>query len=157
VQVPRERLLVQGGDAVHAARALAAARSILWAAVAVGVAGHALDLGLAHVRARGKVDQSTEFLVSDLSTGYDAAYLATAHAASRRDAGTGSPEDGPSAKLFATRTATQVCHGALSMCGERGYDEALRRAYVDARHLELYDGPESEQIDDIASRMLGES
>jgi alkylation response protein AidB-like acyl-CoA dehydrogenase len=155
VEVPRERVLARGNDAVRAADALVGGRSILWAAVAVGVAGHALDLALAHVRARGKVAQSTEFMVSDLATGYDAAYLATAHAASLYDGG--STEGAAGAKLLATRTATQVCHGALTVCGESGYEDALRRAYLDARHLELYDGAESEQIDDIASRMLGES
>jgi alkylation response protein AidB-like acyl-CoA dehydrogenase len=156
VPVARDRLLARGSEAVRAAKALAGARSILWGAVAVGVAGHALDFALAHVRAQGNVAQSTEFLISDLATGYDAAYLATAQAAFQHDRGA-TAEGAASAKLLATRTATQVCHGALTVCGESGYDDALRRAYVDARHLELYDGAESEQIDDIASRMLGES
>jgi len=157
VEVPAERILVRGSAAATAARALDDARSILWAAVAVGIAGRALDYALSHVRGLGKVPQSTEFMVSDLATAYDAAHLVTAQAAFMRDGGEAVDERGASAKLLAARSATQVCHGALSVCGEGGYDDELRRAYVDARHLELYDGTEAEQIDVIASRMLGES
>ncbi|HVW24165.1 MAG TPA: acyl-CoA dehydrogenase family protein [Polyangiaceae bacterium] len=157
VQVATEQVLARGYEAGLTLGALYGTRSILSAAVAVGVAGRALDRTLSHVRARGKVAQSTEFVVSDLSTAYDAARLATAQAAFRRDAGDDAGEGGATAKLLATRAATQICHGALGVCGEAGYDDALRRAYLDARHLELYDGAEAEQIDDIASRMLGES
>jgi len=155
--VPRERVLVTGDAAIAAAHGLARTRSILWAAVAVGVAGHAVDRAVSHVRSAGKLPQSTEFLVSDLATGYDAVFLSTMHAAWQRDQGVATDAAGASAKLLAARTATELCHGALGVCGESGYDEDLRRAYIDARHLELYEGAEAEQIDVIASHMLGES
>jgi alkylation response protein AidB-like acyl-CoA dehydrogenase len=156
-RVPHARVLLTGDKAVTAMRALGRTRSILSAAVAVGVAGRALDRAVAHVRAAGKVPQSTEFVVSDLATGYDAAFLATASAAWLRDSGNDTDAESAGAKLLAARTATELCHGALTVCGESGYDDELRRAYVDARHLELYDGAEAEQIDVIASQLLGES
>ncbi|HEX4338901.1 MAG TPA: acyl-CoA dehydrogenase family protein [Polyangiaceae bacterium] len=158
-RVPAERVLATGAKATTAMRSLGSTRSVLWAAVAVGVAGRALDMALAHVRARSKMPQSTEFVVSDLATGYDAAYLATMNAAwlCAQSDGSAAGAAGAAAKLLATRTATEVCHGALTVVGETGYEDELRRAYVDARHLELYDGAEAEQIDVIASHMLGES
>jgi alkylation response protein AidB-like acyl-CoA dehydrogenase len=155
--VPRERVLAVGDAAAVASRTIGRTRAVLTAAVAVGVAGSALDRALSHVRQGGKLPQSTEFVVSDLATGYDAAFFATAHAAWQRDRGTDTDAESAAAKLLAARTATEVCHGALSVCGESGYHDALRRAYLDARYLELYDGAEAEQIDVIASQMLGES
>jgi alkylation response protein AidB-like acyl-CoA dehydrogenase len=157
VAVAKEHVLFTGALALEAARRLAQTRNVLSAAAATGVAGRALDRALAHVRGNGKLSQSTEFTVSDLATGYEAALLATARAAWLRDRGESAAAECAGAKLLAARTATELCHGALKICGEGGYDDELRRAYLDARHLELYDGAEAAQIDVIAKEMLGES
>ena len=157
VVVPRERLLAEGAAAADAARDLGRAWSILLSAVSVGVAGSAVDIALSHVRAGGKLRQSTEFSVSDLATGYDAAFLSTTQVAWQRDSGVGTEADAAAARLVAARAATQICHAALGVAAEGGFDALLRRAYVDARHLELYDGSEAEQIDAVASELLGES
>jgi alkylation response protein AidB-like acyl-CoA dehydrogenase len=157
VVVPRTAILAENDAARDAARALVHARAILTAAVATGLAGSAASRAVSQVRASGKPSQATEFTLSDLATGYDAIFLATTHAAWQRDAGTDVAADSAAVKLLATRTATENCHGALTVCGEGGYAEDLRQAYLDARHLELYDGAEAEQIDVIASHMLGES
>ena len=157
VAVAKEHVLLSGAMALEAARALSQTRNVLSAAAATGVAGRALDRALAHARGNGKLSQSTEFTVSDLATGYDAALLATTRAAWLLDRGDGAAAECAGAKLLAARTATELCHGALEVCGEAGYDDELRRAYLDARHLELYDGAEAAQIDVIAKEMLGES
>jgi alkylation response protein AidB-like acyl-CoA dehydrogenase len=157
VAVPKEQLLLTGTAALEAARALSQTTNVLAAAAAVGVAGRALDRALSHARADGKLSQSTEFIVSDLATGYDAAWLATARAAWLRDQGADAAAESAGARLLAARTATELCDGALRVCGEAGYGDDLRRAYLDARHLALYDGAETAQIDVIAKEMLGES
>jgi len=156
VAVPKEHLLLTGPAALAAARALSQTKNVLAAATATGVAGRALERALAHARADGKLSQSTEFIVSDLATGYDAAWLATARAAWLRDQGADATAESAGARLLAARTATELCDGALRVCGEAGYGDDLRRAYLDARHLELYDGAEAAQIDVIAKEMLGE-
>ena len=157
VTVLPEHVLLTGAAGREAARGLSQTRNVLSAATAVGIGGRALDRALSYVRTIGKLPQSTEFVVSDLATGYDAAFLATARAAWLRDRGEGAAAESAGAKLVAARTATELCHGALRVCGEAGYGDDLRRAYLDARHLELYDGAEAAQSDVIAKEMLGES
>lgn len=157
VAILPEHILLTGAAGFQAARGLSQARNVLSAATAVGIGGRVLDRALSYVRTLGKLPQSTEFVVSDLATGYDAAFLATARAAWLLTRGEDATAESSGAKLVAARTATELCHGALRVCGEGGYGDDLRRAYLDARHLELYDGAEAAQSDVIAKEMLGES
>jgi alkylation response protein AidB-like acyl-CoA dehydrogenase len=143
-----------GADAIRAS--LLHARCILTSAMAVGIARSAFEHALARVREARRPSQSTEFVVSDLATGLDAARLMTLNAAARWDESDEGSVEAHGAKLFATRTAAEICHGALRVSGAAGYDDALRAAYLDARHLELFDGTDAADIDAIAKNLLGE-
>src|SRR5437016_5561713 len=45
---------------------------------------------------------------------------------------------------------------ALRVAGAAGYDDGLRDAFLDARHLQLFDGTDAGDIDAIANDLLGE-
>ncbi len=155
--IRKSTVLAEGKAGAELSRALVAASSIVTAAVAVGVARRAMDRAAAHVRSlERRPPQSTELLLSDLATELDAATLAMTHAAWLRDAGASFAAESASARLLSARTATRIAHGALRVSGETGYDDDLRRTYLDAAYLETHDGSEAEQIDIIAGDMLGE-
>jgi butyryl-CoA dehydrogenase len=151
-------LLAVGETGARAARALLDVRRIWTAAVAVGVASRALAAALGHVRlGKGqRPRQSTEFALADLATNLEAARHAVLRAAWLRESGQGYTAESAGAKLLATRLATRVAHGALGVCGQTGPADVLFRAYQDARCLEMHDGTDAEQEDELASVMLGE-
>jgi butyryl-CoA dehydrogenase len=155
--LPPNGLLKAGKEGLAAARALVDASRIFTAAIAVGVARRATARVVAHFRGLPhRPPQNTEFVLSDLLTFTDAAFLATTQAAWLRDSGQPHTVESAGAKLLATRLATRVAHGALGVCGEGGHTNVLRRSYLDARFLEMQDGAEAAPIDAMASVMLGE-
>jgi butyryl-CoA dehydrogenase len=132
-------------------------RRILTAALALGLAERGTARAIAHVRAeRARPPQSTEFLLADLATDLEAATLSVTRAAWLRDTRAPHTLESAAGKLLATRAATRALHGALGVIGEEKDTSDLRRAYLDARGLEMQDGAQAGQQDTIASVMLGE-
>jgi butyryl-CoA dehydrogenase len=158
VLLDEKSLLVAGVSAARVGRTLLDARRIWTAAIAVGVASRALGAALAHVRlGEGqRPRQATEFALADLATNLEAARHSVLRAAWLREAGEPHTAESAAAKLLATRLATRVAHGALGVCGQTGPADVLFRAYQDARCLEMHDGTDTEQEDELASAMLGE-
>jgi alkylation response protein AidB-like acyl-CoA dehydrogenase len=151
-------LLATGDAAARIARSLIDVRRIYTAAVAVGVASRALGAALAHVRlgVGARPRQSTEFALADLATNLEAARHSVLHAAFLRESGAPHTAESAAAKLLATRLATRIAHGAVGVCGQTGPADVLFRAYQDARCLEMHDGTDVEQEDELAGAMLGE-
>jgi alkylation response protein AidB-like acyl-CoA dehydrogenase len=157
VTIDSARVLASGAHGKATGEKLIDVRRILTAAISLGLAERATARAIAHVRAeRPRPSQNTEFLLADLATDLEAATLAVTRAAWLRDTSAPHTLEAAAGKLLATRAATRAAHGALGVVGEPEDTDELRRAYLDARALEMQDGARAEQQDTIASVMLGE-
>lgn len=122
---------------------------ILSAAQAVGMAQGAFDRAFSHVKQREQfgrkiIDfQVTRHKVADMATKIEAARLLTYQAAWNFDAkkGTGDSKLSAMAKLFAGRTAVEVCDEAIQLLGGYGYiqEYEVERYFRDAKMAELFD------------------
>jgi alkylation response protein AidB-like acyl-CoA dehydrogenase len=157
VTIDTEEVLGSGAHGAAIGEKFIDLRRILTAAISLGLAERATARAIAHVRAeRPRPSQSTEFGLADLATDLEAATLAVIRAAWLRDTGAPYTLEAAAGKLLATRAATRAAHGALGVIGEPSDTDELRRAYLDARALEMQDGAPAEQQDTMASVMLGE-
>lgn len=157
ITVDDGHVLDSGADGTAMGQKLIDLRRILTAAIALGLAERATTRAIAHVRAeRPRPSQSTEFLLADLATDLESATLAVIRAAWLRDTRAPHTLEAAAGKLLAARAATRAAHGALGVIGELSDMEEIRRAYFDARALEMQDGTRAEQQDTMASVMLGE-
>lgn len=132
------------------------AHRILCAAWALGLARRCFDVARVAVARRDHASQSAEFSISDVATDVDAAALAVSRAAWLSDRGGAHPVDSRAAKAFAGAAAVRAAYATLSIHGEQGDADAIRRCYLDAQFLELFGGGRAEQEDAIASAMLEE-
>ena len=132
------------------------AHRILCGAWALGLAQRCFEMARADVVRRDQASQSAEFSISDVATDVDAAALAVSRAAWLSDRGGAYPVDSAAAKAFSTAAAVRAEHATLSIHGEQGDADAIRRCYLDAQFLELFGGGRAEQEDAIASVMLEE-
>ncbi|GAA4928280.1 acyl-CoA dehydrogenase [Streptomonospora halophila] len=118
------------------------------AACAVGLAQAALDLAVAHSRARRQFDrpigdfQGLSFMLADMATGVEAARQLYLAAARRRDAGLPFGTRAAMAKLFATDTAMRVTTDAVQVLGGSGYTRDLpaERLMREAKVLQIVEG-----------------
>jgi alkylation response protein AidB-like acyl-CoA dehydrogenase len=150
-------LLAEGEPGRGALEALLAARRILIGAIAVGLGKRVAAISVGQTRAApARPTQLTDFALSDVTTELDAASMAVLNAAWLRDSGAPHRVESAGARLFAARAATKMAHAAIEVCGGADPGGALRRAYVDARALELFDGSLGPQVDIIASTLLEE-
>ncbi len=114
----------------------------------VGVASAALDAAIAYSKQRQQFGQpisefqGIQWMMVDMATAVDAAWLLGYRAAKLADSGVRFTKEVAQAKLFAANTAMDVTRKALQIHGGYGYmkDLPLERYYRDAKILEIYEG-----------------
>lgn len=114
----------------------------------VGVASAALDAAIAYAKQRQQFGQyisefqGIQWMLTDMATGVDAAWLMGYRAARLADTGARFTKEVAEAKLFSANTAVDVTRKALQIHGGYGYmkDLPLERFYRDAKILEIYEG-----------------
>ncbi len=136
---------------------------ILVAAQALGTAQGAYDRALAYVKQREQFGkkiaqfQVNQHKLADMATKIELARLITYKAAWNFDQGRIDPKLTSMAKMFAARTAVEVCDEAIQLLGGYGYmlEYEVERFYRDAKITELYEGTKEIQKNTIASALLG--
>jgi alkylation response protein AidB-like acyl-CoA dehydrogenase len=136
---------------------------ILIAAQALGTARGAFDRALAYVKAREQFGkkiaqfQVNQHKLADMATKIEAAQLLTYKAAWNFDQGRMDPKLTSMAKMYAARTAVEVCDEAIQLLGGYGYmlEYEVERFARDAKITELYEGTKEIQKNTIASAILG--
>jgi alkylation response protein AidB-like acyl-CoA dehydrogenase len=151
----------RGGDQVAA---FLSESCITAAAQALGVAQGAFERAFAYVKQREQfatriIDfQVTRHKVAEMATKIEAARLLTYQAARSFDAqkGRGGGRLSAMAKLYAGRTAVEVCDEAIQLLGGYGYiqDYEVERFYRDAKMIELFDGARGAQKNAIAEDLM---
>ncbi len=128
------------------------------AALALGVAGAALDAARAWARERtvsGRAVarfQGIRWMIADMATELDAARLMTWRAARLRQRGGRFTREAAMAKLHASEAAGRIADRALQIHGGYGFTSALplERYARDARILRIYEGTSEIQRNIIA-------
>jgi alkylation response protein AidB-like acyl-CoA dehydrogenase len=133
------------------------------AAQALGTAQGAYDRALAYVKKREQFGkkiaqfQVTQHKLADMATSIELARLITYKAAWNFDQGRIDPKLTSMAKMFAAKTAVEVCDEAIQLHGGYGYiaEYEVERFYRDAKICELYEGTKEIQKNTIASALIG--
>jgi alkylation response protein AidB-like acyl-CoA dehydrogenase len=133
------------------------------AAQALGIAQGAYDRALDYVKKREQFGkkiaqfQATQHKLADMATKIELARLITYKAAWNFDQGRIDPKLTSMAKMFAARTAVEVCDEAIQLLGGYGYmtEYEVERFYRDAKITEIYEGTKEIQKNTIASAVIG--
>jgi alkylation response protein AidB-like acyl-CoA dehydrogenase len=133
------------------------------AAQALGTAQGAYDRALAYVKQREQFGQkiaqfqATQHKLADMATKIELARLITYKAAWNYDQGRIDPKLTSMAKMYAARTAVEVCDEAIQLLGGYGYmtEYEVERFYRDAKITEIYEGTKEIQKNTIAGSILG--
>jgi len=136
---------------------------ILVAAQGLGIAQGGFDRALAYVKQREQFGkkiaefQVTQHKLADMATKIEAARLLVYKAAWNFDQGRIDPKLTSMAKMYAARTAVEVCDEAIQLLGGYGYMEEyeVERYYRDAKITEIYEGTKEIQKNTIAGTLLG--
>ncbi len=136
---------------------------ILVAAQGLGIAQGGYDRALAYVKQREQFGkkiaqyQVTQHKLADMATKIECARLLVYKAAWNFDQGRIDPKLTSMAKMYAARTAVEVCDEAIQLLGGYGYmlEYEVERFYRDAKITEIYEGTKEIQKNTIASAILG--
>lgn len=132
------------------------------AAQSLGLTQAALDAANEHAKQRtqfGKplmAQQAIQFKLANIAMDLEAARLLTYKAAIKRSMDTLKPEEGASAKLFASRLANRATFEAVQVFGGYGFSREfpVERYYRDARITEIYEGTSEVQQMVIAKSLM---
>ncbi len=128
----------------------------------IGIAQGALDVTIAHLKARKQFGkslsdfQAIQFQIAQVATELEAARLLVYNAARLDDAGHDIARQGAMAKLY----ASQMCERMTSLCvelfGGYGYtrDYPVEKFYRDAKIGTIYEGTSNMQLQTIAKAVL---
>ncbi len=165
--VPDAMALIPGGDRARAFGRLMAAynsQRVGAAAVALGIAGGAFDLALAHTQERQQFGrpiaefQGLQWMLADMSIGLSAAEALVWKAAASAPEG-GFPDRllAARAKILAAETAVKVTNDALQLHGAAGYsrNRPLERTARDARMFTIGGGTAQVLRNQVAEALLG--
>jgi alkylation response protein AidB-like acyl-CoA dehydrogenase len=136
---------------------------VLVAAQALGTAQGAFDRALTYVKQREQFGkkiaqfQITQHKLADMATKIETARLLTYKAAWNFDQGRTDPKLTSMAKMYAARTAVEVCDEAIQLLGGYGYmqEYEVERFYRDAKITEIWEGTKEIQKNTIASALIG--
>ena len=136
---------------------------ILIAAQALGTAQGAYDRALDYIKQREQFGkkiaqfQVNQHKIADMATKIECARLLTYKAAWNFDQGRIDPKLTSMAKMYAARTAIEVCDEAIQLMGGYGYmqEYEVERFYRDAKITEIYEGTKEIQKNTIAGAILG--
>ena len=163
VRVPLDNIIGEEGRGFYQVLEFFDESRILIAAQALGTAQGAFDRALAYVKDREQFGkkiaqfQANQHKLADMATKIELARLVTYKAAWNFDQGRIDPKLTSMAKMFAARTAVEVCDEAIQLLGGYGYmaEYEVERFYRDAKITELYEGTKEIQKNTIASAVLG--
>jgi len=158
--IPDEQRVGEVGDGYRQAMRVLERGRIGIAAMAVGIGRAALDASLVYARERmayGKpiADlQAIQFMLADMATELDAAWLLTERAADLCDRGEGFRREASMAKLYASEAGARATAKAVQIHGGYGFikDYPVERFYRDIKLCEIGEGT-SEVQRAIISRM----
>jgi butyryl-CoA dehydrogenase len=162
VRVPADHVLGEEGNGFKIAMATLDGGRIGIAAQALGISKAAIDKSIVYAKERKAFGgviaglQAIQFMVSDMTTEYEAARLLTLRAAFLKDKGVRHSAESAMAKLFASEASTRIAHKAIQIHGGYGYttEFPVERHYRDARITEIYEGTSEIQRVVIAANML---
>ena len=140
---------LDGGRLGIAAQALGIARASIEDATKYSKERHQFDQPIANF-------QAIQWMLADMQTRYEAAWLLTWRASKLKDAGKPYSKEAAMAKLYASETAMFCANKAIQIHGGYGYTEDfnVERYYRDAKITELYEGTSEIQRLVIARSML---
>ncbi|HDP25820.1 MAG TPA: acyl-CoA dehydrogenase [Deltaproteobacteria bacterium] len=161
-EVPRGNLISRPGQGFKIAMAALDSGRIGIASQAIGIARACQDEAVRYARQRKQfgrtIDsfQAIQWMIADMATGIEAAYLLTLQAAFRKDKGLPFTKEASMAKLFASELSNQVAYHALQIHGGYGYTKEFKieRLYRDARVTTIYEGTSEVQRLVIAREVM---
>lgn len=148
LRVSRADRLGEEGTGYRMTMSLLSEGRVAIAAIAVGVAGAALDAAIRYAKEREAYGrpifelQAVNFDLADMATRVEIARQYTIHAARLCVAGVPCAKEASMAKLFASEIAERVCSDAIQIHGGYGYvnDFPVERFYRDVRVTKIYEG-----------------
>ncbi len=148
LRVPLADRLGEEGSGYRTTMSLLSEGRVAVAAIAVGVAGAALDAAVRYAKEREAYGrpifelQAVNFDLADMATRVEIARQYTIHAARLCVAGVPCSKEASMAKLFASEIAEKVCSDAIQIHGGYGYvnDFPVERYYRDVRVTKIYEG-----------------
>ena len=163
VRVPQSNLIGKEGKGFYQVLEFFDESRVLVAAQALGTAQGAFDRALAYVKQREQFGkkiaqfQITQHKLADMATKIETARLMTYKAAWNFDQGRIDPKLTSMAKMYAAKTAVDVCDEAIQLLGGYGYmqEYEVERFYRDAKITEIWEGTKEIQKNTIASYLIG--
>jgi hypothetical protein len=161
-EVPDANRLGPVGDGYRQAMRVLERGRIGIAAMAVGIGRAAPDASLAYARERLAYCrpianlQSIQFMLADMATELDAAWLLTERAADRADRGEPFRQEASMAKLYASEAAARAATKAVQIHGGYGFikDYPVERFYRDVKLCEIGEGTSEVQRAIISRAVL---
>lgn len=161
-RIPAENLVGRPGQGFKIAMTALDSGRIGIASQAVGIARACLKETVAYAKERRQFGrsissfQATQWAISDMATGIEAAHLLTLAAADDKDHGLPFTRAASMAKLFASEMANRAAYQALQIHGGYGYmkEFKIERLYRDARATTIYEGTSEIQRLVIARELL---
>jgi butyryl-CoA dehydrogenase len=147
-RIPAANLIGEVGKGMRIALTILDEGRLDVAGQGVGVASAALDASIEYSKQRQQFGQpisefqGIQWMLVDMATQLDAAWLLGYRAARLADSGARFTKEVAEAKLFAADTAVNVTRKALQIHGGYGFmkDLPLERYYRDAKIIEIYEG-----------------
>lgn len=163
VRVPLSNLIGQENKGFYQVLTFFDESRIQVAAQALGTAQGAFDRALAYTKQREQFGrkiaqfQVNQHKLADMATKIELARLITYKAAWNYDQGHIDPKLTSMAKMYAARTAVEVCDEAIQLMGGYGYmtEYEVERFYRDAKITEIYEGTKEIQKNTIAGGLIG--
>lgn len=162
-EVPASAMIGRQGGGYQQAMAILERGRIGIAAMAVGLGRAALDDSLVYAAQRqtfGKPiaqHQAIQFMLADMGTELDAAWLLTLRAAQLVDLGHSFRREGSMAKLFASEAGARATNKAVQIHGGYGFIKgyAVERYYRDIKLCEIGEGTSEIQRIIISKSLIG--
>lgn len=162
VKIPAENLIGNEGDGFKIAMTALNSGRITIGATACGVARESLQVALQHSKEReqfGKAIhefQGVSFMLADMKTQLDAAWLMVQRAAWMKDQGLNFEKEAAMAKLFATDMAMKATTDGVQILGGSGYTREfpVERLMREAKVLQIVEGTNQIQRLLIAKRLI---
>ncbi|WP_428263106.1 acyl-CoA dehydrogenase family protein [Haliangium sp.] len=161
-RVPAENLVGAPGRGYGIALSALGAGRVGIAGLSLGIGERAFAEGLAYAGQRKAFGrrvadfQNSQFVLADVRTQLDAAWLLSLRAALLLDSHGRAPMESSMAKMFATEAAHKAVDDMLQLHGGYGYSReyAIERLYRDARVTRIYEGTSEIQRVVIAREIL---
>jgi len=158
VAVPADRLVGEPDTGFRRCLAVLSRGRVFGGALAVGLAGAALDAATAHVLGREQFGgplaelQAVRFTLADMTARLRAARTLVYDAAAAMADGRPFDTDASIAKLVASEAATWIAERAMHLHGAQGYmlESPVQRYYRDCKVLEYGEGANEVQREMIA-------